>query len=52
MTFGLGHIVNLFNGSGRDLFSTVMQIVFAVLVGLVLGGYLRYLVKAFPGKEK
>ena len=49
MTFGLGHIVNLFNGSGRDLFSTVMQIVFAVLVGLVLGGYLRYLVKAFPG---
>ena len=52
MTFGLGHIVNLFNGSGRDLFSTVMQIVFAVLVGLVLGGYLRYRVKAFPGKEK
>ena len=36
LTFGIGHIVNLFNGSGRDLTSSVVQIVFAVLVGLVL----------------
>jgi len=36
LTFGLGHIVNLFNGSGRDLYASVFQIVFAVLVGFVL----------------
>ncbi len=36
LTFGIGHIVNLFNGSGRDLTSTVIQIVFAVLIGFVL----------------
>ena len=101
LTFGIGHIVNLFNGSGRDPVSSVIQIVFAVLVGfvlvwifyhgkslipcivfhsvnnalkvfaaegglspqtemilnlvmivVVLGGYLFYLVKTFPVKEK
>ena len=36
LTFGLGHIVNLFNGSGKDPVSSVTQIVFAVLVGFVL----------------
>lgn len=36
LTFGLGHIVNLFNGSGRDPISSAIQIVFAVLVGFVL----------------
>ncbi len=36
LTFGLGHIVNLFNGSGKDPASSVTQIVFAVLVGFVL----------------
>ena len=36
LTFGLGHIVNLFNGSGRDLTASIVQIVFAVLVGFVL----------------
>ncbi len=36
LSFGLGHIVNLFNGSGRDPASSVTQIVFAVLVGFVL----------------
>ena len=36
LTFGIGHIVNLFNGSGRDPASSAVQIVFAVLVGLVL----------------
>ncbi len=30
LTFGLGHIVNLFNGSGKDLVSNMIQIVFAV----------------------
>ena len=36
LTFGLGHIVNLFNGSGRNPASSATQIVFAVLVGFVL----------------
>ena len=36
LTFGLGHIVNLFNGSGRDPASSAVQIVFAVLVGFML----------------
>ena len=36
LTFGLGHIVNLFNGSGRSPAESAIQIVFAVLVGLVL----------------
>ena len=36
LTFGLGHIVNLFNGSGQDITTTIIQIVFAVLVGFVL----------------
>jgi len=36
LTFGFGHIVNLFNGSGRDLKSSIIQIIFAVLVGFVL----------------
>ena len=36
LTFGLGHIVNLFNGSGMDLASSVIQIVLAVLLGFVL----------------
>ena len=36
LTFGIGHIVNLFNGSGRTPLSTAVQIVFAVLVGFAL----------------
>ena len=36
LTFGIGHIVNLFNGSGKDLVSSITQIVFAVFVGYVL----------------
>lgn len=36
LTFGIGHIVNLFNGSGRDLMSSLIQVVFAVFVGFVL----------------
>lgn len=34
ITFGIGHIVNLFNG--KNLFETLMQIVFAIAVGFVL----------------
>ena len=101
LTFGIGHIVNLFNGSGRDPASSLIQVVFAVLVGfilvwifyhgkslvpcilfhsannalkvfaaegslspqaemilnlaviiVVLGGYILYLFRAFPLKEK
>ena len=36
LTFGIGHIVNLFNGSGRNLASSLIQVVFAILVGFVL----------------
>ncbi|MCR4708536.1 MAG: CPBP family intramembrane metalloprotease [Clostridiales bacterium] len=36
LTFGFGHIVNLFNESGRSFASSVFQIAFAVLVGFVL----------------
>ena len=36
VTFGIGHIVNLFNGSGMDLVSNLCQIVFAVAVGFLL----------------
>ena len=36
LTFGIGHIVNLFNGSGRDLASTLIQIVFAIQIGFIL----------------
>lgn len=35
-TFGLGHIVNLFNGSGRTPAYTAVQVIFAILVGFVL----------------
>ena len=46
VTFGIGHIINLFNGSGMDLVNNLCQIVFAVAVGFLLvtifyrGGYL------------
>ena len=36
VTFGLGHIINLFNGSGMDLVNNLCQIVFAVAVGFLL----------------
>ena len=36
VTFGIGHIINLFNGSGMDLVSSLCQIVFAVAVGFLL----------------
>ena len=36
VTFGIGHIINLFNGSGMELVSSLCQIVFAVAVGFLL----------------
>ena len=36
VTFGVGHIINLFNGSGMNLLNNLCQIVFAVAVGFLL----------------
>ena len=36
VTFGIGHIINLVNGSGMGLVSNLCQIVFAVAVGFLL----------------
>ena len=33
VTFGIGHIVNLFNGSGAELLSNLLQVMYAVAVG-------------------
>lgn len=35
ITFGIGHIVNLFNGSGADLFSNMLQVVYAIAAGFL-----------------
>lgn len=35
VTFGMGHIVNLFNGSGMELFSNVCQVVGAIAIGFL-----------------
>ena len=36
VTFGIGHIINLFNGSGMNLANNLCQIVFAIAVGFLL----------------
>ena len=36
VTFGIGHIINLFNGSNMNLVSNLCQIVFAIAVGFLL----------------
>ena len=36
VTFGIGHIINLFNGSGMNLVNNLCQIVFAVAGGFLL----------------
>ena len=36
ITFGIGHIVNLFNATAQDLVSTLAQIAFAVAVGFAM----------------
>ena len=33
VTFGIGHIVNLFNGSGAELLPNLLQVLYAVAVG-------------------
>ena len=35
LTFGIGHIINLFNGSGMSLAVNLLQILFAILVGFL-----------------
>ncbi len=36
VTFGIGHLLNLFNGSGMDLVNNLCQICFAIAVGFLL----------------
>ncbi len=36
VTFGVGHLINLFNGSGMSLVSNLCQICFAVAIGFLL----------------
>lgn len=36
VTFGIGHVINLFNGSGMNLVNNLSQIVFAITVGFLL----------------
>lgn len=33
VTFGIGHIVNLINGSGAELLSNLLQVIYAIAVG-------------------
>lgn len=33
VTFGIGHIVNLFNGSGAELLPNLLQVIYAVAIG-------------------
>ena len=36
VSFGIGHIINLFNGSGMDIINNLCQIIFAIAVGFLL----------------
>ena len=36
VTFGVGHLINLFNGSGMNIVSNLCQIIFAITVGFLL----------------
>lgn len=36
VTFGVGHLINLVNGSGMDLVSNFCQIIFAIAIGFLL----------------
>ena len=35
LTFGIGHIVNLFNGSGADLLPNILQVIYATSAGFM-----------------
>ncbi len=36
VTFAIGHIVNLINGSGQDMALTIVQIIFAIIFGFCM----------------
>lgn len=36
VTFGIGHIINLINGSGADLLNNILQVLYAVAIGFML----------------
>lgn len=36
LTFGMGHIINLINGSGAELLSNILQIIYACATGFML----------------
>ena len=42
VTFGIGHLVNLFNGSGMELADNICQIIFAVAVGFLFVTIFNY----------
>ena len=35
LTFGIGHIINLFNGSGAELVSNILQVIYATAAGFM-----------------
>lgn len=35
LTFGMGHLVNLINGSGADVFASLMQVIYAFAAGFL-----------------
>ena len=35
LTFGIGHLVNLVNGSGADMMGSLLQVVYAVAAGFL-----------------
>ena len=37
VTFGIGHIVNLINGSGAELLPNLLQVVYAIAIGFAFG---------------
>ena len=36
VTFGMGHIVNLINGSGAELLPNILQVLYAIAIGFML----------------
>lgn len=36
ITFGMGHIINLFNGSGTELLPNILQVIYATAAGFML----------------
>lgn len=36
ITFGMGHIINLFNGSGAELLPNILQVIYATAAGFML----------------